>query len=406
MKKFRLLLTVAAMLFAISAYGQTFTVMGSVYDASTNETVPFASILIKGTGTGTSSDVDGKFSINVPRNATLVVSSIGYRTIEINVDGHATLKVALEPDREFLDEVVVTAQGLTRKQKALGYSTQKVESEDLTISRQTDLGNAIVGKVSGVQFFGGAGSSFDSGKIILRGAADLSSASNGALSVNEPIYVVDGTITNKNAVNMDDIESINVLKGPAATALYGSRGANGAIIITTKSAESGRGSVDFSHTTLVESFYNHYKLQDLYGGGYYAYVFGEEKGTTSAADLLPVYKGSIPGLEGAKTYDYGDDASWGPRFDPGVKYVTPLSVDPTSSKYGIPEAWESHLNLSDLFQVGVANITNIAFSKAYKDLSTRLSFTNNVRTGFSRTPMQYAATSASRPSTLRPAGST
>lgn len=381
MKKFRLLLTVATMLYAISAYGQTFTVMGSVYDASTNEAVPFASIFIKGTSTGTSSDDEGKFAINVPRNGILVVSSIGYRTIEINVDGHATLKVALEPDREFLEEVVVTAQGLTRKQKALGYSTQKVESENLTISRQTDLSNAIVGKVSGVQFFGGAGSSFDSGTIILRGAADLSSASSGSLSVNEPIYVVDGTITNKNAVNMDDIESINVLKGPAATALYGSRGANGAIIITTKAAESGRGSVDFSHTTLVESFYNHYDLQDLYGGGYYAYIFGEAKGTTSAAELLPDYKGAIPGLQGAKTYDYGDDASWGPRFDPNVKYVTPLSVDPTSSKYGIPDTWESRLNLSDLFQTGVSNITNIAFSKAYKDLSTRLSFTNNVRTG-------------------------
>ena len=381
MKKFKYFFFAALALFVTSlAAAQDFTVTGTVLDASTGEPVPFAALMVKGTNSGTSTDADGRFSISAPRNATVVVSSIGYKTMELAVDGHASLTISLVPDQEFLEEVVVTAQGLTRKQKALGYSTQKVKAEDLTLSRQTDLGNAIVGKVAGVQFFGGAGSSFDSGKIVLRGSGTLSTASSGNLSVNEPIYVVDGTITNKNAVNMDDVESINVLKGPAATALYGSRGADGAIIITTKGAESGKGSIDFSHTTTVETFYNHYKLQNLYGGGYYAYVFGEDYGT-SAADILPDYKGSIPGLQGAKVMDWADDASWGPRFDPSIKYVTPLSVDPTSSKYGIPDTWESHLDLSDLYQVGVANVTNIAFAKSYKDLSARVSFTNNYRTG-------------------------
>lgn len=369
------------MLFSVWSYGQNVTVQGKVTDASTKETVPFASLLVKGTSSGTSSDLDGSYILSVPRNATLIVSSLGYRTVEVAVEGRSRLDIALEPDTEFLEDVVITAQGLTRKQKALGYSTQKVTSEELTIARQSDLSNAIVGKVAGVQFFGGSGSSFSSGKIVLRGAGTLSTASGGSLSVNEPIYVVDGTITNKNAVNMDDVESINVLKGPAATALYGSRGGDGTIIITTKSAESGRGTVDFSHTTTVETYYNHVNLQTLYGGGQYGYLFGEATGTTSAAKLLRDYPGSIESLKGAKIMDYGNDASWGPRFDPSVKYVTPLSVDPTSSKYGIPDTWESHLNLSDLYKTGVANITNIAFSKSYKDLSTRVSFTNNQRTG-------------------------
>lgn len=260
MERIRSFLTVVAMLFSVWAYGQDVTVTGTVTDASTKETLPFASVLVKGSSHGTSSDLDGKFTISVPRNSVLVVSSMGYHTLEVSTAGRSRLDIALEPDTEFLEEVVVTAQGLTRKQKALGYSTQKVTSDELTIARQSDLSNAIVGKVAGVQFFGGAGSSFSSGKIVLRGAGTLSTASSGNLSVNEPIYVVDGTITNKNAVNMDDVESINVLKGPAATALYGSRGGDGAIIITTKSAESGKGTVDFSHTTTVETYYNHVNL--------------------------------------------------------------------------------------------------------------------------------------------------
>jgi TonB-dependent SusC/RagA subfamily outer membrane receptor len=130
----------------------------------------------------------------------------------------------MKSDTKVLDEVVVTAQGLNRKQKALGYSTQKVAGEDLTISRQTDLGNAMAGKVSGARFIGGASSGFDAGTIILRGAGSIPSSSQSDNPANEPIYVVDGAITNKNSINMDDVESINVLKGPAATALYGSRG--------------------------------------------------------------------------------------------------------------------------------------------------------------------------------------
>lgn len=207
---------------------------------------------------GAITDVDGKFAINnVPTDAkALIVSYLGMITQRVGIQ-RGTITVTMKSDTKVLDEVVVTAQGLNRKQKALGYSTQKVAGEDLTISRQTDLGNAMAGKVSGARFIGGASSGFDAGTIILRGAGSIPSSSQSDNPANEPIYVVDGAITNKNSINMDDVESINVLKGPAATALYGSRGGAGAIIITTKAGQSEKGLLEVSHTLQAETYYNH-----------------------------------------------------------------------------------------------------------------------------------------------------
>lgn len=259
----------------------------------------------------------------------------------------------------------------------MGYSTQKVAGEDLTISRQTDLGNAMAGKVSGARFIGGASSGFDAGTIILRGAGSIPSSSQSDNPANEPIYVVDGAITNKNSINMDDVESINVLKGPAATALYGSRGGAGAIIITTKAGQSEKGLLEVSHTLQAETYYNHFNMQKLYGGGGYG---GTEKGNR-AQDIYDLYSGDIPGLQGAYVYDYNEDTSWGAAYDPAVKYVTPLSLDETSGHYGKPATWQHGLDLRDLYRTGVTNTTNVSFSKSVKDFNTRVSFTNSYRTG-------------------------
>ena len=153
------------------------------------------------------------------------------------------LQVVLRGDTRALEEVVVTAMGISRSKKAIGYAAQEVKAEDLVKARQTDLNNALVGKISGIRFVGGSGSKFDSGKIYIRGTSSLTSATG-----SEPIYVVDGAITNPNSINMDDVASINVLKGPAATSLYGSRGGNGAVIITTKSVDKGKSEINVSHT--------------------------------------------------------------------------------------------------------------------------------------------------------------
>ena len=262
MKKAKLFFSALFILVAASLSAQNITVAGKITDSATGEGAAFASVQVRGTTLGTIADMDGNYSLSAPSDGTLVFSSVGYVTQVVAIGGRRNINVAIEPDAESLEQVVVTAQGLTRKEKAIGYSTVKIEGENLTMARQTDLGQSLAGKISGARFFSSSGATFGSGSIVLRGTTSYNDRAG-----SEPIYVVDGTITNKNAVNMDDIESINVLKGPAATALYGSQGGNGAVIITTRRAVAGESRIDFSHTITMERFYNHFRMQTLYGGG-------------------------------------------------------------------------------------------------------------------------------------------
>ena len=259
MKKVKLFLACLLAVATTALYAQNITVKGTVSDASNGEPITGAAVVVQGSATSYAlTDVQGAFSINAPRNGVLVVSNMGYKTKSVEVNGMTVVNVALEPDTEYLDEVVVTAQGLTRKQKAIGYSAQVINDEQLTVVHSSSLGNSLAGKVAGAQFWGSAGSTFSEGKIILRGPTSYNNQEG-----SEPIYVIDGTIASAAAVNMDDVESINILKGPSATALYGSRGANGAVIVTTKKAQEGTSSIEFSHTTAVETYYNHIKFNDL-----------------------------------------------------------------------------------------------------------------------------------------------
>jgi TonB-linked SusC/RagA family outer membrane protein len=306
---------------------------------------------------------------------------MGYKTQSVEVNGMTVVNIALEPDAEYLDEVVVTAQGLTRKQKAIGYSAQVINDEKLNITHAPALGNALAGKVAGAQFWGSAGSTFNEGRIILRGPTSYNSQEG-----NEPIYVIDGAITGSGSVNMDDVESINVLKGPAATALYGSRGANGAVIITTKRAQEGSSFVEFTQTTAAEVFYDHLKFQKLFGGGSMAAQassqYASAGGNVDVND--PVWCFTNNGMkldDGTFIYDYGEDVSWGPRFDDKTLYRTALSWDPTSEYYGKTDTWSYRMNLRDLTRVAWTNNTNVAFTKATKGMNTRVSFSNVDRPG-------------------------
>lgn len=203
------------LLTAICASAQTTTASGVVMDEASQPIIG-ATIREKGVPTnGTTTNTDGRFTIKVKSGATLINSYIGYHPIEIAATTKMTIKMT--PDSEMLDEVVVTAMGISRTKKSIGYAAQEVKAEDLQKARVTDVNNALVGKVSGLRFLGGSGSNFDAGTIVLRGTNSLYDPAGA-----EPIYVIDGVITNKNALNMDDVESINVLKGPAATSLYGS----------------------------------------------------------------------------------------------------------------------------------------------------------------------------------------
>lgn len=352
------------------AFGQTITVKGTVID-ETDSPVPGAAVRLKSDATkGALTDLNGKFSLQAKQGETIIVSFVGYKTQELAAK--STMSIKLVPEQEMLSEVVVTAMGITRTKKSIGYAAQEVKAEDLTKTRITDVNNALVGKVSGVRFVGGSGSNFDAGSIYLRGTSSLYS-----LSGSEPIYVIDGVISNKNALNMDDVESINVLKGPAATSLYGSEGGNGAIIVTTKKAKEGMSQVSVTHTTQFEMPVVYARPQKLYGGGY-----------LGADAKLPVYhwKDSHPAylkdprFEGQRYYDYNGDASWGPAFD-GKPYLPYYAWDPTDPRFGQTAPWEFGLELKDLFRTGTTNTTNVSFSRAGKDYNTRISFTNSDRKG-------------------------
>lgn len=364
-------------------WSQARQVKGVVTSADDGLPVVGASVLVKGTSMGTITDVEGNFTIsNVPASAKkLAVSFIGMESKEVNITS-GFMAIVLTPNTEALDEVVVTAQGLTRHEKSLGYSTQTVKAEDLTFTRQTDLNNALAGKVSGVRFLGSSGATFDSGRIILRGTTSL----NDAAGV-EPIYVIDGIIAdNANAINMDDVESVNVLKGPAATALYGSRGGNGAVIITTKgsSGQEGHTEINVSHTFAWEKMYDHFDMQDQYGGGYLG-AEAELPVFHYDASKHPAY---LQALDGKAYYDYNDDSSWGPAFK-GQQYLPAYAWDPSDPRFGQTTSWSPQLKLSDLFQTGISNTTNVAFSRSGKDYSTRVSFSNVSRKGI--TPNSDAA---------------
>lgn len=353
-----------------SIVAQNQKVTGVVTSAEDGQPVIGAAVMVKGTTQGTITDMDGKFVLEVPQNGkTLLISYVGLATEEVQVKPNLT--IVLKSEARGLDEVVVTAQGLTRKEKSLGYATQQVKAEDLQSVRQTDLNNALVGKVAGVRFLGGSGATFDAGKIVLRGTTGLTDVKG-----TEPLYVVDGVISSANAINMDDVESVNVLKGPAATALYGSQGGNGAIIITTKGLSGDNMQFDFSHTIMWEKPYLHFDMQKEYGGG--------TLGAKAEMDVFHYDASKHPSylqqMDGKRYYDYGTDASWGPAFD-GSEYAPWYAWDPTHPLFGQTAKWQHEMDVNDLFDTGLTNTTNLAFARSGKDYMTRISFTNAAREG-------------------------
>lgn len=350
---------------------QTTKVTGTVTSGDDGQPVIGASIIVKGMTVGTVTDFEGRFTLDVPREGKiLVISYVGMNPQEVAVK--PVVNVVLQTDTRHLDEVVVTAMGLKRSEKSIGYATQQLKTDDLVQVRQTDLNNALVGKVAGVRFLGGSGAKFDAGKIVLRGTSSLTEAGG-----NQPIYVIDGVIAeDANSINMDDVESVNVLKGPAATALYGARGGNGAIIITSKQITGDRMEFNVSHTLAFEKVYLHNEMQDQYGGGYYG-ADGEMDIFHYDAAKHPSY---LQVMDGKPYYDYADDASWGPRLD-GREYAPWYAWDPTHPGFGTTTKWENKMDLKDLFDTGVANTTNLSFARSGKDYSSRVSFTNAVRDG-------------------------
>ena len=268
--------TVIVLVFFVFAgvYAQQLKVSGKVTDASTNGTLPGVNVALKGSGTGTSTDGTGNFSISVERGSTLLFSFLGYASQEIKVETSTIINVSLQPEATQLGEVVVTALGRSKESKKLGFSADQIKGTDLVQTRQLNPVNSLQGKVAGLQIDQGVGGPFGSSRIVIRGNSTLGKN-------NQPIFVVDGVIVDNDAytggkdwgndlknLNPEDFESVTVLKGSAAAALYGSRAINGVILINTKKGKKTEGlGIDFSQSFMVYDPYEGPELQNEFGGG-------------------------------------------------------------------------------------------------------------------------------------------
>ena len=221
------------------AIAQNIQVKGKVVDANTGEGVPFASVQLKGTMTGTSTDADGTYFLTVPSRSTLVFSSIGYQTQEVAVEGRTVVDVILAADAEFLEDVLVVAYGTAKKESFTG-SAQTIKSEQIEKRTVANVTKALDGLAAGVQTTSGSGQPGAGASVRIRGFGSLNADSS-------PLYVVDGVPYdgNINALNPNDIESMTIIKDASAGALYGARGANGVVIVTTKRGSEGAASVSF-----------------------------------------------------------------------------------------------------------------------------------------------------------------
>ena len=358
--------------FAISAPGaddvkitqQSETATGTVVDAM--GPVIGASVVVKGTTNGTITDFDGNFSIpGVKKGDILQVSFVGYITQDVVWNGTA-LNITLAEDTQTLDEVVVTALGMKRSTKALGYAVTEMKGEDLSTAVVNPV-NALQGKVAGVEISQSDGGMFGSTKIQIRGASTLGAN-------NQPIYVVDGVILDNSVkkgsadwdgtgygdygnelknLNPDDFETVSVLKGAAATALYGSRGLNGAVVITTKSGKKGQGlGINFSQTFGVDHVYAQPDLQYEYGQGQYAgnvsYGQTDANGNYYIFDNLHQFK--LNG-NGQPTLIGQNGRHWGPKFDgSSIEYF-----DGKTTSYSPVEN-----NYKDAYNLGFNTNTNVS----------------------------------------------
>ena len=335
----KLLLLSFVLVFALlqqQVMAQGRTVTGRVTDQETGQGLPGVAVLVKGTTVGTTTGANGEYSINVPANGnTLVFRFIGYTTIERAIGNAATIDVTMGVDAKQLQEVVVTAVGIERQKRSLAYAVQDVGGEQVAQKSEPNVVNALQGKVAGVEIISSSGVPGSGTQVFIRG---LSSATGN----NQPLFVVDGipidNTTNYTSsptvggaaysnraldINPNDIESMTVLKGPAAAALYGSRAGNGAVIITTKRGRAGDANQKFQ-VTVTSS----YSTQEVYGLPEYQNTYGQ-------------------GIN--YRYNPGVTDSWGPRFDrPGLTTVPLVTGNPVES---IP--WQAHPdNVEDAFERG------------------------------------------------------
>jgi TonB-linked SusC/RagA family outer membrane protein len=381
MRKF--LFTALFVLGAIISFAQS-RITGRITDEK-GDAVQGATVTVKGTQTRVVADVDGNFSIMASKGDVLVVSAVGIEAKEMTVGDQSNVTFNVVRTNLEMSEVVVTALGIRRERKALGFAVQEVKGEQLTIAKSVDVSSSLAGKIAGVQLVGSPSSTFDNANIIIRGVTGL--------GLNTPLFVVDGTITDQSAVIMDNVDNISVLKGPAATALYGQRAANGAVVITTK--KGTRSKVSSIELNLGVSFENLSILppyQNEYAGGYSsAYTSMNSLGSFSGRPYLDAegfyifrydpatHPAAWASFEGQRLLEYGADESWGPKMN-GQQYRPYYSWYPGSEFGVLAPLVPQPDNVKNFFNTG-RNLNNtIAFTSGGDNFNFRLTYGNQNRT--------------------------
>jgi len=398
------LLTAATSAVSSNLYLQeTVTVKGTVKDAADKQPLPGVTITDNQKKVLGVTDQNGSFNLKVIKGAEISFNMIGYAAVkQVIASAQGNLIITLNSSSSNLDEVVVTALGIKREEKALGYSVSVVKNKDLTDAISNNWTNALVGKVAGLNLIKSGGGPAGSNKIILRGENSLSGES-------EALIVIDGVITSGSSgrrsagsgssaylaadsptdfgnsladINPDDIESVSVLKGPAATALYGSRGGNGAIIITTKSGKANQKGigVSFNSNSSFETISRWPDYQSQYGQG------------ATGQDLYYSYLATVDGASTRST-----SSAWGPKFD-GQSYFQYDPITKTTSATRLP--WIAYPdNHKDFFQTANTFINSLSIDGGSDKTTARLSVTNLMNkwiipnTGYTRNTVSLSVNS-------------
>lgn len=354
----QLLLFIFLFTTSLAAWAQTGSLTGTVKDDK-GAAVPGASVVVKGTTTGTTTDVDGKFRLSLNQaNPTLVVSAIGYLRQEVSIANQSEITITLQEDAKALTEVVVTGFGVKQETRKLSYATQEVKGLDLERANSANLVNALQGKVAGVQIDQGSGGPMSSSRIRIRGNASLSPNT-------QPLFVIDGVLIRPTTTgadswgaaqdfgnimknfNADNVESMTVLKGSAASALYGSEALNGVVVITTKQGRQQKGlGVTFNHTTSLETAYRFVDVQNEYGAG--------------------ISSAFTKGTDGV---DQVDNSNWPYSFGPKLDGHMVRDLD------GRMIPWKAN-NPLDFFQTGKFINNNLAVEGGNDRSTFRFSYSN------------------------------
>ena len=383
MSKFRFLFLILSLMLMQFVQAQSIQVTGKVTDTS-GEPLPGVNVLVKGTNNGASTDFDGFYTIKTNPGDVLIFSFLGYETVEKKVLGPGKVNVVLQESASQLDKVVITAMGISRKKKSLGYAVQQVKTKDLVLSGKNNAIEALQGRVAGLQLTRTSGSAGGGVDILIRGLSSVNPDRN-----NQPLIIVDGVALNNDTfygnvlpssgsnatgsaeqfsfsnrlidLNPDDIESFNVLKGAAATALYGVRAANGAIVITTKKGRQGKPEINFSVATTMRNVVTTPELQKIYREGHR---------TTKKPGA--VIDNTQP--DGYQRYGFAF-YSW------GVKFTDDMWVDPNDPNNVILLPNDSFHSPYELFRTGLANNVNFNISGADEKIDYYLSTGYNSNQG-------------------------